>query len=406
MSDDNINDKLQQIQDELRNLRRLFVMKEICPELMTHIAPPIKLPEGEEDAFVDKFRQEHKWVRDWVNNAYFLLNGVFVHYLSRGKFALEEHLERSKFLIDNDADFLAFFNLMGVLMGSLSKQDFAKDYFDRFIQSSSPERFLPKYYWCRLISYYVERGDEERALNLLFRFRKKFGDAEIADWLPVADLAYRNGSKEYALQASVYQELVKNAKEYSLERLFAHKRIALIGNGPQEKGKGFGEYINSFDFVIRMNSYSLTPEYVKDYGSKCDLRYRIVAESREEETHSVRGNPRYSFLGCPPWFFAYSSDLTRRYAANIESGQILRPYTYPEFRYVTGTCNNGHPSGGLSLITLIHKVNPNFTQSNCFGFSFKEERDKVWSRFDGTVDQHPLHDLTYEKEIIQAMLVP
>lgn len=55
--------------------------------------------------------------------------------------------------------------------------------------------------------------------------------------------------------------------------LLQGKSIAVVGNGPQELGKGKGYEIDSHDIVIRFNNFN-TNGFEKDYGSKTDIFIR------------------------------------------------------------------------------------------------------------------------------------
>ena len=46
------------------------------------------------------------------------------------------------------------------------------------------------------------------------------------------------------------------------------EKVAVIGNGPTELGKGTGPHIDSFEGVVRCNNYRLDGEFAKDYGTR------------------------------------------------------------------------------------------------------------------------------------------
>lgn len=53
-----------------------------------------------------------------------------------------------------------------------------------------------------------------------------------------------------------------------------NKKIIIVGPSPNILEKGYGEYIDSFDVVIRTNGgFPVNPELQNDYGSRCDVIY-------------------------------------------------------------------------------------------------------------------------------------
>lgn len=396
--------ELQSIKNEIVRLRRYIFMKDICPELPGRLMPKLELPH-EEVGLTYEFalkKMQQPFLNDYINDAYFLLVETFRHYGS-STFTPEAQLKRAEYFFKNNAPHMGLYNVM-VPLTLCTNPAMAHHYFDKTIKNPIFTQYvLPEYFLPFLICFYLDEKDDETALYLLDLYKKKQGK-ETAHWLPVADLAFRNGEKQYARQSALFRELYKNTQEYSLEKLFANKRVALIGNGPQEVGKGLGAQIDAYDFVIRMNTYNLTPAYSKDYGSKCDMRHREPGETAEEERTHNRGNPKFSFMGCNPWAHAYSDELIARYEKNANDGNILRPTTLGEMRYTWHVCP--HPSGGLILLSLIHSVNPDFTQRDCYGFSFKDEGKVVWAHTDGKILTDERHNLAYEREVIRKLLKP
>ena len=57
------------------------------------------------------------------------------------------------------------------------------------------------------------------------------------------------------------------------------KKVVIVGPSPYLVGKERGEFIDSFDVVIRMNKgWKITSDRVKDYGSKTDVRWHCMME--------------------------------------------------------------------------------------------------------------------------------
>lgn len=96
--------------------------------------------------------------------------------------------------------------------------------------------------------------------------------------------------------STVSEELVENAKqtEEEIEKIFSGvqdleplrkivegKRVIYVGPSPILKGRGLGEFIDSFDVVVRCNNmYKVPEELWEDYGKRCDVAYFIHAYLR------------------------------------------------------------------------------------------------------------------------------
>lgn len=64
------------------------------------------------------------------------------------------------------------------------------------------------------------------------------------------------------------------------------KSVIVVGPSPYMEGKGYGEFIDSFDVVVRMNkAWKPTPEQYKDFGKKTDIRWHCMME------HPNNGGP-------------------------------------------------------------------------------------------------------------------
>jgi len=79
-----------------------------------------------------------------------------------------------------------------------------------------------------------------------------------------------------------YNTTIGNGTEKYFEELIKNKKVIFVGPSPILKGSKLGEWIDSFDIVIRTNNfYSTLEENKEDYGSKCDVLYTNVQFIRE-----------------------------------------------------------------------------------------------------------------------------
>jgi len=64
------------------------------------------------------------------------------------------------------------------------------------------------------------------------------------------------------------------------------KRIIIVGPAGYLQGKGLGEWIDSFDIVVRIN-HAIPIKYPKDYGSRTDVLYHILSHRGGDGFHKV-----------------------------------------------------------------------------------------------------------------------
>ena len=90
---------------------------------------------------------------------------------------------------------------------------------------------------------------------------------------------YRDGSRTDLTWETFqqYRDEVKISKSFN--DYLKNKSVVIVGPSPYLIGKNRGEYIDSFDIVIRMNKgWKISPNKVKDYGFKTDIRWHCMME--------------------------------------------------------------------------------------------------------------------------------
>ncbi len=63
-----------------------------------------------------------------------------------------------------------------------------------------------------------------------------------------------------------------------LENLIPNKTTIIVGPSPHLKGKNMGNFIDSFDLVVRINELGIRKEYFTDYGSRTDVAFLSLTE--------------------------------------------------------------------------------------------------------------------------------
>jgi hypothetical protein len=64
-----------------------------------------------------------------------------------------------------------------------------------------------------------------------------------------------------------------------LDKNFDNKRIILVGPSPHLMGKKLGNFIDSFDVVIRVNELGVIEEMTQDYGSRTDVAFLTLTDN-------------------------------------------------------------------------------------------------------------------------------
>ena len=74
-----------------------------------------------------------------------------------------------------------------------------------------------------------------------------------------------------------YRDEVKISKKFN--NYLKDKKVVIVGPSPYLVGKKKGEFIDSFDVVIRMNKgWKMTSDQFEDYGSKTTIRWHCMSE--------------------------------------------------------------------------------------------------------------------------------
>lgn len=89
-----------------------------------------------------------------------------------------------------------------------------------------------------------------------------------------SSLNYNPTSADPRLNRIHRDEYLKSSKLNNYLKYLKDKRIIVVGPSPSILGKGYGEYIDSFDVVIRTNGgIKLTLTNPVDYGTRCNVLY-------------------------------------------------------------------------------------------------------------------------------------
>lgn len=169
------------------------------------------------------------------------------------------------------------------------------------------------------------------------------------------------------LGTSLGTQLEKMHEERRMDAILAGKSIAVVGNGPSERGRGLGGEIDAHDIVIRINNYR-TNGYERDYGRRTDVWMKCGAA---DIGHEIRDFGIKAVL--------YTEDL-------VNVGMIAQFVRFPEEELKRGIIVDyideadhaalaneigAVPSSGAFLIDRLRRI-PD-VKVDVYGFSFLED---------------------------------
>lgn len=130
--------------------------------------------------------------------------------------------------------------------------------------------------WLIYMCILLENNQVDAARKVFHKYRVHHGEKLVENYLPLAPFVAATpfSNDEIRKAAFVHDCLKANEQARLFESVVAGKaRVAIVGNGPSEMGKGKGAEIDSHDIVIRFNNFA-TAGFEADYGSKTDIWVR------------------------------------------------------------------------------------------------------------------------------------
>lgn len=255
------------------------------------------------------------------------------------------------------------------------------------------------------ISSLIEMNKTEVAKELLSEYVELYGKRNIHLYYPVARLALEIGIENEKIKKAAYicEVIVRNKNV--LSNYLEEKRIAVVGSGPGEIGKGNGREIDSHDVVIRFNDYE-TRGYEQDYGSKTTVWVRNIdvenggCKARLDEI----GKYDVIILETNIWRFKIPEIFLAtfyQYAQNGREKFCMLQYRDEMIREM----GSFPTSGGLMLYNIVRKKKQKTEKIKIFGFSFSEEVTKELKHYHDNIyrESNLHHSLTYEREYLRSI---
>lgn len=168
---------------------------------------------------------------------------------------------------------------------------------------------------------------------------------------------------------NLFRRLQENEKTFSRLVHEANGSVSIVGNGPQEVGKGRGEEIDASGLVVRFNTFSTVYPHSQDYGTKTDVWVRMIPHPYVRFSPDTSGLKHVMLTGANRLYRNYANwDWLR---ANINVLPALsfspsRPYIELSKKL------ESVPTSGLLLAYMLYQEIGPLRADQIYGCSFAE----------------------------------
>ena len=202
----------------------------------------------------------------------------------------------------------------------------------------------------------------------------------------------------------IVYNLTKNVENFS-----NNKKIIIIGNGPSVLNNENGKLIDSFDKVVRFNTFKNDSEYSKFVGTRTDLWFINAKNIRTRSPEIIKMMDNVKFekilVEQNPYdpkdkLLKYFPELKRNTKVDFCDIDLFNKIQNKHFN---PRGMNPHPSLGLQGINLIANKYPDY-QIYITGFdSFNSDKIHYMDKI-GVNDTHVKHDLDKEVKFLKYLV--
>jgi glycosyltransferase involved in cell wall biosynthesis len=219
------------------------------------------------------------------------------------------------------------------------------------------------------------------------------------------ELQYSNDVKEIHKEARV--EIKRH--ERNKENPKKNTKVIIVGNSPMITKYAYGETIDNFDVVIRVNNFAITG-YEKHVGTKTDKCFLSFACKPNKEFKKVPNNQKYLYLAN----LYNKTDKVRARLKSVEPAGCNVPYDeanklstslyFYGLKMLLNLDKHQWPSTGLVATQWAFDM---YGAGNVFihGFSFFKESQKMLKHyFPVTTTRDIHHDFAKEEKYMRSMI--
>lgn len=198
-----------------------------------------------------------------------------------------------------------------------------------------------------------------------------------------------------------------------MEDILKDKRVILVGPCKSLIGKKLGEYIDSFDIVVRIKKGYPVPEHLQqDYGSKADLLYttlRMDNDSNNLKKEDIkRINDNNIQICYPQPLIRQYLKMYKLFIKKYPKQSLILDKKNPDY-YNFLKVTNYEPT--ILTFSIMHLRKFNLKELECIGFSFrkhgyyqeyksKEKDDESFKR----TYSNGYHSIEKEKHFLEQIL--
>jgi hypothetical protein len=196
--------------------------------------------------------------------------------------------------------------------------------------------------------------------------------------------------------------LVSEYKDYvpdpRLGELVAGKSVAYVCPSPHLMGKGMGEYIDSYDVVVRVNqNFTPTEDTWEDYGKRTDILVNCINVNK---IRALSDNPDYvqslKYILCPMVSVTEKASMDAFLeSTNVPFQNVCDGHVFKMFREIGTTANTGL-TGILTLLNYplksLYVTGMTFFNMNKMGRIYHDKyHDEAvkYGNFSDTEDKAP-----------------
>lgn len=186
-------------------------------------------------------------------------------------------------------------------------------------------------------------------------------------------------------------------KDREIKKIIEGKKVVILGSAPSVL-KNDGEYINSFDLIVRINNYKMFG-FEKYVGNRTDIFYSYFGRNIKKENSELLNDgvklimskyPNNDFTGHTSGQVIQGISDTCKWVYDLRQDWWKFPVWIPKLRYFRENYNriDRIPTTGMSAVLDILRFSPCLLYIT--GFDFMRSKihnvDEAWNDGDGNHD--------------------
>ena len=410
-----LSGKVEQVNQRASSALYMDIIGKMAPQLLPYLVPQVEGLEVSSKWDLSGYAQGGgpKWLRTSAGRALMWLGTSLsaIPFSKRREFMLQA-LE----LTERDELALLYGRYLNILLsrGGYTWADMLPEC-RRFESAVSHVRNANcPYAWMVCLAANGEAGCDADVVRL-FREGRKRSDLspEMLYEIPLAAYHARRcgvAVRESDVAADLIDMSLRARRNGSLRQAFCRRRVAIVGGGPQERGKGKGTEIDDHDTVIRINHLP-GEEHWGDYGRKTDIF--VFGEMATIPDHLPSGLEILWLLPGFSWHRWELHDLRRLYDIVTERGITLVASSQEDIAAVIDPEIYSQYTGGLLVMALVKRESGFLREKSLYGFHHSNPEVKEYSHYTSAegasswAHKDPMasyHNLLLEKKCYRDLL--